>query len=1053
MKKIISLLTAVSMLLTVLPCVYADNSFGTYEAETLYNIDETNKIISGIPLGSTVEEVCATISDDGKVTDIDGNDKDSDAVVEDGDRFVSDGNEYYLKTYATGLVYSDNFNYRDYDEYKTVINALNTSANANKFMRGTKADVLFDDYDGNRAMKMIPRGVGNATYEMNFVGFDAQSGTIIVEYDIAQTGLNKKSIWAYVSGLYTGVTDPTTGVGYALWGSKFADRGTLMRNSENKARWISADGNSQLLMNEEHGMYHVVQVLNFSGNIETYIDGTQARIANEQITEDVDKSMSGFGGMRSIGLGIYSEASVDYDQIDDASIVWDNVKVYNPLKYAEYFICRLPEIGEDGDAFVLTRIDEARDVVDRLTDLGIDTTKISNIDTLEYWESMIGDVVIESDYYTIDGDNHTITGVVAGESVDSFVSHLSIPKNCNYDFTLAASGIITSGDKLIVSNIFGAESEFTFIADKDFIISEYIVSGNTVSQIPYGTPVNEFMKNIITAENVQCGVFTGQSENNDIVLDGDILRIGNEEYTLSVIPASDDNSITSSVYNVDSENNIISDIPYNTSFEAFKAAIELPEFATVTYPYEDSYEGTLQDGDELTVIAQNGDKRKYALNVNQGNPESKLTIVSGSGLTVDEEKKTVANVERGISVSELLGLLSATNDGQIKIFTKDQTEKVSGTINGMETIRLYPQDPTPGDECDIYTISCKSEEIAIQDLIVTVDDAGFKGENGGAVSTSGSSWIGYNNLVTRYVTGGPAVFNFTVPEAGDYKMYLYLSCQALTQTGKLNVIVNGEEIASESVDVQQKPEGWYLLSTSTMQEGDEVKITSTTTSGYMRMSAARMTMSKMVTLNAKAINGDAETGLTEGENEISKENLSFEFETRADIKKDDISIVSENGNNIDFDFSSSNGKYTVTPKVTLSDYTSYYLTLMSEVVSKPYVYVLKGQQTQIDANTSIVFYTSSDKKATSAENAVKAKVNIKVAVNKAYDGEKAKAIICYYPTGGIMETMKEVEIDMSETKTHSISEDIEINTNSQTGSIKVFIWSSDLIPITDLYYK
>ena len=146
MKKIIAFALISGMIFSSLSPVYAGN--GDVVSSDEYSIDNSSMCIYDIPYETTagvlkdniISQSGATVT----VTDIDGDTKDG--VIEDGDRLKVEANgdiyEYYLKTGITGVSYSDSFNYRSYEEYKNIQNAINKTGKNNIY---AKEDNVFGE--------------------------------------------------------------------------------------------------------------------------------------------------------------------------------------------------------------------------------------------------------------------------------------------------------------------------------------------------------------------------------------------------------------------------------------------------------------------------------------------------------------------------------------------------------------------------------------------------------------------------------------------------------------------------------------------------------------------------------------------------------------------------------------------------------------------------------------------------------------------------------------------------------------------------------------------
>ena len=1024
-----------------------------------YTINNGIKCIANIPFGTGVEEFLENIvpmdNMSLKVTDIDGNEKIG--MLEDGDRLIAEYEgeilEYYLKTFAEGVRYSDNFNYKDYEEYKKIQSAFNSSENANEYMNEDIITPEIVEYNSSRAISFEPKKVNLTSQQprINFIYFKELGEKAVIEYDVTQRNMPKGSAWIDVGAEFSGVPKRPDGRGYAIWSANLNGRGTLMRDSSAAARWLSFE--EKPLEMESERTYHVRQMIDFNGNIETYIDGIQAKVTDEKLTQEVSKSMAGFEAVNGLGIGIYLEIKDWTKQSGEASAVFDNIKVYDPVEYAEYLINRLPEKNQAAGSDIKERTELARNTIDELTEIGLSEDEISNIDKLEYWEEQLNGAEISSEIYSV--EDKTISGIIAGQTVGEVFKYIIFPEGSEYEIVGKNNeDTVQSGDILKVGNIFGETVEFELIADKDIAVLDYAFSQDTISDIPYATAVRDFLANIIYPEAAQAGIYTGDSENNSQVLDGDILKIilnGTEKtYNLSVVPVSEDNYILSAGSFEVSENTV-SNIPYGTLFQELKSAITVSQYASVSYPYADDYEGFVSDGDMIKVTAQNGAERIYTLIVNPGKNTSELTATGN--IKVDAEKKVISGADKGMAVSELLESLKASNGGTIKIYSKEQTEITSGTITGTETVRVFPEDPVPGRNFDVYVLSCNENLISGEAVIVTIEDEGFS-FTGEKLISGGAVEPGYNGITTVYINGGSAFFRPQIPESGDYDVYVYTSYHSSNKECPGVITYNGG--SADVVIPQNQQSGWKLLGRYNFLEGSEgfIECRNSEGGGFGRYSAVKFEKCGEVIdiKDARVVSEDASFGLHEGVNDVYCKGASIEFSSEADITAEDIFIISENGNETEFVFSAENGVYRITPEYALKDDVAYYVHINSEAVSKPYTYVLNKTRAGLEANAQISFFDKNSVIVSGAENAVSAQVKTEL-LNMGKEEASARVLVCYYPEPGVMESYIEENISLPAGETLKINKQIDIKTASAKGKVKVFIWDENLIPIGDVYYK
>lgn len=1015
----------------------------------VYTVDNSAMCISGIAYGTTADELLNNIicreMQNADVYDVSGTVKIG--IVEDGDRLriEADGEtfEFYLKTYIDGVSYSDDFNYKDYEEYMSIQTAVNKSENKNAYSAEDVVTSEITEYNGEKVLSMAPnksKKQGTQYYRFNLIGFDDISDKVIVEYDVMQRNLDGRGLWVYVVGDYTN-GDQSLIDKYALWGSNLAARGTLMRDPAHAARWISFEG-KQLIM-ESGRVYHVRQIIDFDGDIETYINGVKAAVTDENLTTEKSKSMKGFGGIKGLGLGVYLEASGDWSGTDgNFAVMWDKVKVYEPAKYAAHFINLLPQKDETPKEDIAERIAKARSVVEEMKEYGIGEDEISNMDLLEYWEDQTASVKIDSEYFDVDNDKHTVGGILKNMTVSEFLEKMSITKGYSAEVVgKSTDDIVVSGDILRVENLFSNKADFTLTANRDIIVLNYAFADDIISNVPYAEKVDGFLKNIVTAKAAKAEIYTGSELNTDTVKNGDILRItvNNEQkdYEISVIPASGENYITDAgEYTV--SGNVISGIPYNTTFQHFKGQIKVSDFASISYPYKEDYTGYVADGDEITVTAQNGDERIYTLEVLSGRNTAELS--GKAKITVDSVNHVISGVTAGMSVEDLKNALSASNGATFAIYSENAEPLTSGTIKGNETVRVFFEYPDPGHEFDIYTLSCDAELVKEGDIIVTVEGDGFtytgeKNVSGPAVEP------GYNGITTVYIDKGNGIFTPNIEKAGEYDVYIYTSYHSSNKPYIATVYYDG---GSEDAEVKQnEPTGWKKIGTYKFAAGDSgyVECKNVDGGGFARLSAVKFenTGSYKLISEVSAVSEDSSAELHEGVNSGAVgENTKIKINSDTTLTKGDIKIISEYGNAMDIEIAEENGYFVISPKYNLRKEVTYYLTVSSDKLSKAYTYVLEGARDAVEATAQI----------TLGESDGSAKIIMELKNNSTEDKE-VKILICAYSDAFNMESCKKEKVTVNAGEKAKLASRI----NTSAKNVRVFIWDGELNPVTRVYYR
>ena len=978
MKKIIALTIISCMFFASLPVVCAVENVQISTEE--YGIDTSARCIYAIAYETTAETLKENITVSKSdatvtVTDIDGNVKEG--VIEDGDRLKveADGEEYeyYLKTGIDGVSYSDSFNYRSYEEYKKIQHAINKTGKNNIY--ATEDNIFGEilDVDGDRVLKMAPNPVKigmNQYNRFNFIQTEEISGKAVVEYDVWQKDLSKDAIWIYVNAIYSGVSEkPTTG--YALWGSRMADRGTLMRDDAGKARWLSFEG-KQLLM-EDGRVYHVRQILDFNGDIETYINGVKASVTNENLTENLSKSMGIISGITSIGYGVYLDTNGDWTNNSEGyGAMWDNIRVYDPVKYAEFYIDLLPEKGAQANLSVYENTKKAREVLNNLSNNAIDESEVSNIDKLLFWEEQFSSVKVSSEKYDVDNENKIVTGVLKGETVSDVLDNLG--KIAGYSYEIIGKeddDEVITGDILKVIDFIDRTEEYSLSVESGIRVKEYSLKGSEISEIPYNTPVEEFLKNILRAKSTTVKVFKGMNENAYVIKDGDVLK--------------------------------------------------------VTY--------------------KNGDVEEYLLTVLPGSVTAELS--GADGISVDSKNQVISGVEKGMTVEELKEKLNVSDRGTLKVYRKDGTEMETGKITGTEIVKVFPEDSQPGAEFDIYTISCNLIYISGESTIVTIEDEGFS-TNGTFYNRGSTVELGYNDITTVYFTDGSGTFTPSISEAGKYNVYIYTSYHSSNAPFPATITHKGG--TTEVMVPQNEKSGWKLVGTYDFSEGDSAKVECG--KGMARLSAVKFeALGKTSEITKmEVVSGDVSVLLKEGVNNIVKGNVRFNFTADAEIRAENIEIVSENGNSIDFSLAVENGEYFVIPDYPLRKNVTYSLIVDADKLSKAYTYVLKADDRQLQSVAEISFYNENGIFVANASDATIAEAKI-VIKNITSDKVLAKLVICYYSENGKVDNIVMEDIEVDANGVLKLNKQIKLNTPSESGKVKAFVWNSNFEPFGSVYYK
>lgn len=574
----------------------------------------------------------------------------------------------------------------------------------------------------------------------------------------------------------------------------------------------------------------------------------------------------------------------------------------------------------------------------------------------------------------------------------------------------------------------------------DIIVKGYTLSGNEISAVAYATYVYDFLENIIIPNAVTAKVFTGDGENTEIVRDGDVLRVsanGTEtEYNISVLPASGEKDITSTEYSV--FENEISGIPYNTSLSEFLEKITVPEYAAVSHHYEQGYTGAVYTGDEITVTAQNGDSKVYVLKVENG--RTTADISGAAGIEINKKTGVISGAEKGESVSDFLSALTVTNGGKIKLYSADGEEKTSGVLSGGETVRVFPEYSTPGAEFDIYTVSCNSKLIGDSEIIVTVEDDGYS-TNGDCYESGTAVEPGYNGITTVYPSNCTGRFTWQVTKSGAYSVYMYTSYHSSNKPYKAQL--HSADGTEEATVHQEETSGWKLLGKYAFSAGEDGYIDITNdegdNSGYARLSAVKIVPEgeyKNIS-DVALISENGEEKLREGVNRVkSLEGAKIKLTADAKIEKEDIKITSEYGNSLDFTLSEKDGAAMILPKYDLRKEVTYYISVNSEKLSKPYTYVLQHEK-KISAAVAL--------------RVVNGTATVSLDAKNSGNGDETLTVfVCSFSDAFTMRECVVKSLTVSAGTEETITEKIGVESE---GSVKVFLWDSVMNPVTKVYYR
>ena len=510
---------------------------------------------------------------------------------------------------------------------------------------------------------------------------------------------------------------------------------------------------------------------------------------------------------------------------------------------------------------------------------------------------------LTSDVYMV-GDTG-ISGVFADTDKAALKSNLDIPWDCDIEFTMADNAAAI-GDTIKVYKLYDAQISKTYTVESIAYINSnsYTIGSDTISDIPYGESYGDFVSKLAHAQTVTLKVFDGANEKTDgTIKDGyrlevyyNAAKVG--EYTLDVIAASSEKTITSSVYHI-SDRSIT--VPYGDTISQMLANITVSEFASLSYPYENEPKREITGPFDITVTAQDGSTAVYGVIVDKS--ASQTSQLTSDTYTVTSD--AVGDVGADTPISAFKAALSATNGGTIKVFYANMQEKTSGNVAFGDIVRVYPRYKTSQKEYSSYRImtvpqyrpkagkepevvwSCVSDEKNPADHLSFTYQSGFRDG-----STFGEKRKGYASANADVAAG--ARFSYTALADGSYNVQYWL---AANQEGKeseyiLKVLKDNTELTS--LTVRESNSQLVDLGVYALNAGETLSVTSDVGSTHTNNFVSAALFTEYTSYEASV------SDITEELDGSYSFKLSFNFDVDASTIEDAVTIKSENANTMPY---------------------------------------------------------------------------------------------------------------------------------------------------------
>lgn len=581
--------------------------------------------------------------------------------------------------------------------------------------------------------------------------------------------------------------------------------------------------------------------------------------------------------------------------------------------------------------------------------------------------------------------------------------------------------------------------------DKDmFLNPEEVLSGifsteydidyenKTVSGIKYNTPTDEFFENLLISEGFEAKIIRESAEvTNGVIEDGDKLLINGVEYTLNVLPPNNDVSIKSEVYDITDD--VISGVDYGTKFSEFKENILIHELSEIEYGvYKPDYNGDIDFGFNLTVIAQSGDRKIYTVKI--GEPVDYEIYITSEEFEINNDTHEIF-INDECEINDIYENVISENGERTELYTYKGTLKVTGKVNGGEILRVYKNNSLYNEFTD-YVINKKTRFLTDMD-----HEAEGVTKLGGWRGVSAMAGLNGNTCVTNPGGNGTMTFKYVAEADGILKMSVMVGKHTDT-AGEYDGITykNGETEEQITLQITNLPtsstdsySGLDKLAEREVKYGDVIEIIMSGGGSALRIGGVRFEMEKQTK--------DIEDVL------ISKDKVEVITGDSIDASKTDkagIKLYSENGTEIEVDIVLADGLITLKPKNQLKSGLIYNLYIAENTlkntaslnVESAYTYQLKTKDDANNVITGRICYLDSEDYRISDIDGAKSMI-----LEYKNVPENAKVCIVVFKNNKMIE---KISGDVSGNGIFKATFDDTLDNNSK---IKVFFLSEENVPL------
>lgn len=581
--------------------------------------------------------------------------------------------------------------------------------------------------------------------------------------------------------------------------------------------------------------------------------------------------------------------------------------------------------------------------------------------------------------------------------------------------------------------------------DKDmFLNPEEVLSGifsteydidyenKTVSGIKYNTPTDEFFQKLLISEGFEAKIIRESAEvTNGVIEDGDKLLINGVEYTLNVLPPNNDVSIKSEVYDITED--VISGVDYGTKFSEFKENILIHELSEIEYGvYKPDYNGDIDFGFNLTVIAQSGDRKIYTVKI--GEPVDYEIYITSEEFEVNNDTHEIF-INDECEINDIYENVISENGERTELYTYKGTLKVTGKVNGGEILRVYKNNSLYNEFTD-YVINKKTRFLTDMD-----HEAEGVTKLGGWRGVSAMAGLNGNTCVTNPGSNGTMTFKYVAEADGILKMSVMVGKHTDT-AGEYDGITykNGETEEQITLQITNLPtsstdsySGLDKLAEREVKYGDVIEIIMSGGGSALRIGGVRFEMEKQTK--------DIEDVL------ISKDKVEVITGDSIDASKTDkagIKLYSENGTEIEVDIVLADGLITLKPKNQLKSGLIYNLYIAENTlkntaslnVESAYTYQLKTEDDANNVITGRICYLDSEDYRISDIDGAKSMI-----LEYKNVPENAKVCIVVFKNNKMIE---KISGDVSGNGIFKATFDDTLDNNSK---IKVFFLSEENVPL------